>query len=331
VIRALYNEIDAYACAWLSNLMDAGQITPGKVDDRPIQELTPDDVRDYERVHFFAGIAGWDIALNLAGWPDDGSVCWTGSCPCQPFSAAGAGKAADDERHLWPAWASLIAECRPGTVFGEQVEAAIGWGWLDLVFADLEAEGYACGSAVLPACGVGAPHIRNRLWFVADDHRRGRAIEPPARLHDRGQPGHDADRRGEDGGLGDAERYGARRDARTGSQAEGKTQLRPECNGARSPSADGDNGVALAEHGGREGRDAERRRAGSTLPSSGASFWSSVLWLPCADGKARPVEPGVEPLAHGVQRRPSKLRAYGNAIVPQVAAEFISAFQECAP
>jgi hypothetical protein len=54
-------------------------------------------------------------------------------------------------------------------------------------------------------------------------------------------------------------------------------------------------------------------------------------WLPCTDGKARPVEPGSFPLAHGVQRRASKLRAYGNAIVPQVAAEFIKAYLACRP
>jgi site-specific DNA-cytosine methylase len=124
--------------------------------------------------HFFAGIGGWSIALRLAGWPDDRPV-WTGSCPCQPFSAAGAGKAADDERHLWPAWFPLIAECRPAVVFGEQVEAAVGWGWLDAVFADLEGEGYACGATVLPACGLGAPHIRQRLWFVG--HTDGAGLE----------------------------------------------------------------------------------------------------------------------------------------------------------
>src|SRR6516162_9442653 len=143
---AYYNEIDRYCCDWLQNLMDAGHITPGKIDDRRIESLSPDDVRGYERVHFFAGIGGWDHALNLTKW--SGPV-WTGSCPCQPFSAAGKGKAADDQRHLWPAWFSLIRECRPAIVFGEQVEAAIGWGWLDAVFADLEAESYACASAVL--------------------------------------------------------------------------------------------------------------------------------------------------------------------------------------
>ena len=64
--RAFYNETDPYCCDWLSNLMDAGHITPGRIDNRPIQELRDDDVRGYGRVHFFAGIAGWDRALDLA-------------------------------------------------------------------------------------------------------------------------------------------------------------------------------------------------------------------------------------------------------------------------
>jgi DNA (cytosine-5)-methyltransferase 1 len=135
-VKAYYNEIDLYCCDWLQNLMDKGYITPGRIDDRSIADVSPDDVAGYERVHFFAGIGGWDYALSLCGYA--GPV-WTGSCPCQPFSAAGKGQAADDERHLWPAWFSLIRECKPAIVFGEQVEAAIGWGWLDAVFADLEA------------------------------------------------------------------------------------------------------------------------------------------------------------------------------------------------
>ena len=82
-----------------------------------------------------------------------------------------------DERHLWPTWFNLIRECRPDVIFGEQVEAAINHGWLDLVQADLEGEGYACGAVGLPAGGVGAPHIRQRLWFVADAQSVGRSIQ----------------------------------------------------------------------------------------------------------------------------------------------------------
>jgi DNA (cytosine-5)-methyltransferase 1 len=173
-MTAYYNENDPYAAQWLRNLVKAGQIAPGDVDERSIADIRPDDLTGYDQCHFFAGIGGWSVALRLAGWPDDRPV-WTGSCPCQPFSAAGKGKAGDDERHLWPCWFSLIAQRRPAVVFGEQVEAAIGWGWLDVVLADLEGQGYACGATVLPACGVGAPHIRTRLWFVAHATSAGRS------------------------------------------------------------------------------------------------------------------------------------------------------------
>lgn len=122
-MTAYYNEIDPYAAQWLRNLIKAGHIAPGDVDERSILEVHADDLRSYDQAHFFAGIGGWSVAFRLAGWDDDRPV-WTGSCPCQPFSAAGAGKATDDGRHLWPAWFPLITERRPPVVFGEQVEAA---------------------------------------------------------------------------------------------------------------------------------------------------------------------------------------------------------------
>ena len=85
-MTAYYNEIDRYCCDWLSNLIDAGHITPGKIDDRSIEEVSARDVAEYERIHFFAGIGGWELALRISGW--QGRV-WTGSCPCQPLSSAG--------------------------------------------------------------------------------------------------------------------------------------------------------------------------------------------------------------------------------------------------
>jgi DNA (cytosine-5)-methyltransferase 1 len=162
-----YNEIDPYAAQWLRNLIDAGHIAPGIVDERSITDVKPTDLAGYTQCHFFAGIGVWSHALRQSGWPDSRPV-WTGSCPCQPFSTAGNQKGTDDERHLWPVWFNLIRECRPPVVFGEQVEAAIRHGWLDLVQADLEREDYACGAVGIPAAGVGAPHIRQRLYFVAD-------------------------------------------------------------------------------------------------------------------------------------------------------------------
>ena len=145
--------------------MDAGHITPGVIDDRPIQEISGNEVIGFERAHFFAGIAGWEVALNLAGWR---GRCWTGSCPCQPLSSAGQRKGHADERHLWPAFYRLIAECAPPVVFGEQVASKDGREWLAGVRLDLESLGYACGAADLPAAGVAAPHRRQRIWWVAD-------------------------------------------------------------------------------------------------------------------------------------------------------------------
>lgn len=166
-MAAYYNEFDPFAADWLESLIKEGAIADGIVDRRSIKEVSPADVEGFTQVHFFAGIGGWSLALRLAGWPDDRPV-WTGSCPCQPFSAAGKQKAQSDERHLWPVMFGLIKAAKPVAVFGEQVASAIGHGWLDGIFADLEGENYSVGAIVLGAHSVGAPHIRQRLYWVAD-------------------------------------------------------------------------------------------------------------------------------------------------------------------
>jgi DNA (cytosine-5)-methyltransferase 1 len=160
---ALYNEIDPYAAQWTRNLIAAGHVAPGVVDERSITELRPAELLGDGQRHFFAGIAVWSYALRLAGWPD-GRAVWTGSCPCQPFSAAGKRGGFDDERHLWPVWFGLIRECRPDVVLMEQVASPGGLEWFDVVSADLESEGYAVGAIDTCAAGVGAPHIRQRLY-----------------------------------------------------------------------------------------------------------------------------------------------------------------------
>jgi len=167
-----YNDNDPKACAWLRELIAAGEIAPGHVDERSILEIKPDDLAGFDQCHFFAGIGGWALALRWAGLEGVAGI-WSGSCPCQPLSCAGQRKGHADERHLWPAFHDLIAKRRPATVFGEQVASKDGREWFAGVRLDLEGLGYACGGADLCAAGVGAPHRRQRLFWVADANMPG--------------------------------------------------------------------------------------------------------------------------------------------------------------
>lgn len=360
-MAAYYNEIDPYAAQWLRNLITAGQIAAGDVDERSIKDVKADDLKGYIQAHFFAGIGGWSVALRLAEWPDDRPV-WTGSCPCQPLSGAGKGMGTADDRHLWPEWHRLIRACRPIRIFGEQVASKDGLTWLDIVCADMEKTGYALGAVDLCAAGVGAPHIRQRLWFVADADGRDTSAEGLQRSGEHGQRTQDgrvngvavpllADRRsiyvnGEDGR--DGENFG-RQETHSESRTCSEVCALADTDGSRCgegwPGEEGggrdtprieptglcdDGGMANVSGDGRKecgrsGLRGEPRQEGPAIERSHGQPWADLEWLECTDGKARPTQPGLFPLAHGVQRRTSKLRAYGNAIVPQVAAEFILA------
>ena len=174
---AYYNEIDPFAAAWLRKLIEAGHVADGEVDERDIRDVHPADLRGFAQVHMFAGIGGWSRALRLADWGDDRPV-WTGSCPCQPFSQAGRGGGVADERHLWPHFHHLINECRPGRVYGEQVSSPDGLAWFDLVQTDLEGSGYAAAALDICAASVGAPHIRQRLYWLGISDSVSRVGQP---------------------------------------------------------------------------------------------------------------------------------------------------------
>lgn len=161
-----YNENDPFVASWLRALIEDKQIPKGHVDERSIKDVKAKDLEGFTQHHFFAGIGGWSLALKLAGWPEDRPV-WTGSCPCQPFSATGSRKGEKDSRHLWPEFKRLIAKRCPPVVFGEQVASADGRLWFSGVRSDLERMGNIVGGADLCSAGVGAPHARQRIFWVA--------------------------------------------------------------------------------------------------------------------------------------------------------------------
>lgn len=374
---AFYNEIDPYATQWLRNLIAAGHIAPGDVCETPIQDLDASDIRGYTQYHFFAGIGVWSYALRLVGWPDDQPV-WTGSCPCQPFSVAGKQEGFDDDRHLFPAWYRLIEELEPAIVVGEQVASPAGRAWLDHVFAQMEALDFAVGASDLSAASIGAPHIRQRLYFGA------------ARLADGGQPR--LQRHAGDGGRSDEPRRleasASRPAAASGvhtwlehtygqRHARGSIQLRQRTQRPGVSEARGEReGIGPAEprvvgfderiEHVPEGESDESRSGevecvpfvpeGDVVPTAfevrgvdsraTGGFWSGPRWLLGRDGGIRPIQSGplevvdgasegvgrrrsvTFPLAVGEHSRKGRIKGYGNAIVPQVAAEFLSAFVE---
>ena len=327
-----YNEIDEYAATWIENLILDGRIPDGHVDRRSVVDVVASDLSGYVQCHFFAGVAGWALAARLAGWPE-GRELWTGSAPCQPFSVAGQQRGIDDGRHLWPHLFRLVRARRPAVLMGEQVAAAVGKDWLDGIAADLEGIGYACGATVVPACAVDAPHRRDRLWFVADAERIG--------IRGEGRGAADAAQTGVQGA--DWKRKRVRADPGAvcvpGSACVGDA-ADTDGSGWRSR-------IDNAPAGHREAAAAEGRR----------SAWDSATWIAGHDGKARRTpepESGIRLLAHGVSgrvavvrpgfesdpenpeafhwyNRTGALRAYGNAIVPQVAAEVIGAYMDCMP
>ncbi len=378
-----FNEFDPFAAAWLRNLYP-----DATVDERTIHDVQAKDLEGHERTHFFGGIGGWQLALDLAGWT--GPV-WTGSCPCQPYSSAGKRAGDDDKRNLWPEMFRLIRECRPPVIFGEQVASAIRHGWLDGISRDLEGEDYAVGAHVLGAHSVGAAHIRQRLFWVAIS---AKARLPPGTSRDAGRAeGKKQDKRrllqfsggseqidDNDSRMADTEHVrrkslAKQRSASLLSEMDGEAKSQQSACAIRPASAKcvalGDTSEPASERQPRSILGAEAPSGGERLANgyipigfTDASGRLDSVAVKCRDGKFRrlSVEPGDAPLAHGVpcrksdprlgplvaelaklgynpkdsqriisearRNRTGRLAGYGNAIVPQLAAEFIRCVME---
>lgn len=308
IARAVYNEIDPFPAEWLRQLIDRGQITPGEVLEKSIANVTPAELHNAQRVHLFAGIGGWDLALTFAGWPLDWPV-WTASTPCQPWSRIGKQKKQEDARHadLWPEFLRLLRECRPVVVFGEQVRGAYEWGWLDRVSTDLEDAGYAIGATILGAHSAGAPHRRQRLYWVAIDrliNALGPGLEGP----------------GSDGGGSTPEQIGPKR----------PEAARPVGAAGAAGDAPGVGALPLLRRLLVQHPSIARPRLRLSGPRRVRdrpvqSAWSDSTVIDLRDGTRRRVEPESCPVAYGVPAHVGRIRGYGNAIVPQTAAVFVKA------
>ena len=374
---AFYNDCDPFVARWLHNLMAAEAIPDGVVDERSIVEIREADFKGFPHCHWFAGIAGWARALQLAGWPMDRPV-WTASVPCQPFSDAGQRHAEHDERHLWPTLAALIDACRPPVIFGEQVEGAISLGWLDGICDDLVSMRYSVGAAVLPAAAVGAPHLRHRIYWVAmpDDEMPDMPINmfgEPAPLMQQPAPWVDEHLRAlrhalpstmprpstndlvlvapkseaSAGALftGQGETDGMHLPMEAGGDSDGEARLDITGHQPHCCVADPHGGHACTEGLQRGGEH------GLVTAHGGPHHWCDAQLVRCSDGAHRRVGSRVQCVADGLPddmgglrsedqgrtdpcdliwpigpttpARISRLRGYGNSVVPQLASIFI--------
>ena len=350
-----YNDNEPYVCDWLENLILFGHLPNGIVDRRPIQEITPNDLKGFTQCHFFAGIGGWSLALKLAQWPETLPI-WTGSCPCQPFSVAGKQKGFEDERDLWPAWFHLQKKCRPPVIFGEQVANATDW--LSRVRSDLGGVEYAMGGMPIEAACAGAAQYRDRFWFVAErDNPEWRTEESRGNNDNRAYTKREkSNRHTPERGAGVL----ARDDGQQFRQLQTKSQKRIQ--ELKTVARSGSNVLASKFRPRLEELQSQSENTIQKLPPGQRNrllplvlppslgwgegwtesefrarwFAATVACLPngpqfieCPDGKYRRLPPPrVRWLGNGLPSRVAKLRALGNSIYPPVAAQFIRAYMD---
>ena len=272
-----------------------------------------------------------------------------GGFPCQPFSHAGKQQAQDDPRHLWPEMLRLIRECRPTWVIGENVTGLIRLG-LDEVLSGLAAEGYSTRTFNIPACAVGAPHIRQRLWVVAHSDSESEPDKPFDGGPGSGQLGFEFGGSEASSHGSDADESGSYRAGEHEQDAKhGQAQLRDKQVGESGPvgqdvaDTDNERGYGSAGEHGSHGRQVttgdgetmantdrdDGRRGGGTKSSgreprmehwSGGECSRSEVWWE--------VEPPVGRVVDGLPNRVSQLRALGNSILPQIAQKIGEAIKE---
>lgn len=228
-----------------------------------------------------------------------------GGYPCQPFSTAGKRRGKEDDRHLWPEFSRLVAELRPSWIIGENVAGHISMG-LDDVLSDLEGQGYACRTFVIPACAVGLQHRRDRCWVVAH-------TDSPERRQERGacdrlaQQENSIQRQGEEGAGGPS--------------GSGENVADPKRNDAQGQQRSGFDSQERTQQG--------KRPAGSRSDGVGLRGAQSRLGR-VADGLSGWMDEPADRVKAGVPDRAARLKALGNAVVPQIPEMIGRAIMEAA-
>lgn len=317
----------------------------------------------------FSGIGGFDLAASWMGWENvfhcekdafcrrvlnfywPKAVCYedirtfdatgyrgiidvlTGGFPCQPFSTAGRRKGTGDDRYLWPEMLRIIGEVRPGWIIGENVLGLLNWGRgmvFEQVLTDLEAKGYEAWAHILPAAGVGAPHQRYRIWFVAHAGREFGNGWKGAKV---GGVGEGASTKWEKaanvaGGLCPA---GIIADAnsdecQTGHPEHGQQGISAFADGGEAdvPNADGD---GRSEGGLYQGQSkATGQNIGQYHSRHGGNAWENFPAEPavCAGNDGLPTR--LDGITFSKWRDQS-LKGAGNAIVPQVVLEIFKVIE----
>jgi len=312
----------------------------------------------------FSGIGGFDLAAEWMGWNNTFHCEWmpfprkvlshyfpnsisyeditktdfsihrgtidilTGGFPCQPYSSAGKRLGKEDERHLWPHMLRVISEVKPTYVVGENVRGLTNWNGgmvFEEVCIDLESQGYTVQPILLPACAVGAPHRRDRVWFVAYSNLYGRSKNTKSKQQENEK---------------NTKQFKCTYNNKNVTNSNSIRQHERECNNEEQPSERGINAFndtsENVEHGAAtypknigqehalENGELEGRRF---RQSNKRGFWNTFpSQSPICSG-----DDGLSTELDGItfsKWRQESIKGYGNAIVPQVAYEIFKVIEE---